>query len=157
MAAEPMPVIPLEYEHYDDTAARTRLGTRAQRLLIVAWAACAAGWAALVLIETETVVISGPVIALLGVAMTVTGSRAGRRAYAWVGLSHVVICALFVTLVNLLTWSPQEAHLPFAVIGAIHVIATGLPSAWLFLRRQHRPIEARIGCRANDGGEPIHD
>jgi len=144
MAAEPVPVIPLEYEHHDDTAARTRLGTGLQSLLIVAWAACAAGWAALVLIDTETVVISGAVIALLGIAMAVFGFRAGRRRYAWLGLAHVAICLLFVVLVNLLTWSPRDAHLPFAVMGAMHVIATGLASAWLFLRRRHRPIEARI-------------
>jgi hypothetical protein len=144
MAAEPVPVIPLEYEHHDDTPARSRLGQVAQWLLILAWAACAGTWAALVLIDTECVVVGGPIIALLGIAMAVTGFRAGRPGYSWLGLVHVAVCVLFVVLVNALSWSPREAHLPFTVMGAVHVIATGLASAWPFLRRQHRLRQALI-------------
>ena len=143
-AAEPVRVIPLEYEHRDDSAARTRLGSVAQWLLIVAWAACAGTWAALLLIDTECVVVGGPIIAVLGIAMAATGFRARRPAYARLGLAHFGICLLFVMLVNLLTWSPRQAHLPFAVMGAMHVIATGLAGAWPILRRQQRLKEAVI-------------
>ena len=142
MAAEPIPVLPLEYENRADTAARLRWRlTRSQWLLASAWAACLVAWGLIVSLDVQTVVVTGPVIALLGLATAFTGLRIGRRAYQWIGAADVAICVLFVTLVNWLSWSPRDATLPFTVMGAMHVIGTGIVTARIIvpaLRRQQQ-------------------
>ena len=126
--ANPIPVIALQYEH-PETAAAALPGKALRVTTILAWAVCAVAWTLIVSVDVITVVVTGWVIALLGGIVAVRGAIERRTAFTVLGAAHVAICLLFVVLVNWLNWAPRDAHTPFAVMGALHVIATGLASA----------------------------
>src|SRR5262245_12079483 len=127
---QPMPVIPLEYEH-PTVAAAARPGRALRVLAIVTWTACVVAWALIVNVDVETVVASGPIIAILGGMLGIRGLLERRYGFAVLGAAHIAICLLFVVLVNLFQWSPRDADKPFTVMGAMHVIGSGLGTAWL--------------------------
>lgn len=126
--SEPISVIPLAYQNvYDSAAASTR-----PILPTLTVAACIIG-IALQLVDTETVIASGPVVALFGIWLIIQGLKRHERLRAVLGGVHCMICALFVVMVNLWTWSPREAHVPFLVMSVVHtLVASGLVVAmWL--------------------------
>jgi hypothetical protein len=117
---EPLPVISLEYAPPD-----------AARRFCVALPVCeASGLAAcaiafgLLFAEVQLVLVSGPLIFVIGAAMV--GMGVHRRDWARVGLGagHLGVCALLIALVNLLNWSPGEAEFPFKWIGGCYLMAT---------------------------------
>jgi len=118
--AEPIPVIPLSYQNaYDAAAATTR-----PILPTVSILTCVAG-IALLLVHTETVIASGPVIALLGIWLIIQGFKRHQRLRLILGGLHCMICALFLVMVNLWHWSPRDAHLPFLAMSVIHTLIAG--------------------------------
>ena len=129
---QPIPVIALEYEH-PQVAAVARPGRALRVSVILAWAACAVAWMLIVGVDVESVVVTGPIIALLGGMVAVRGLIERRAGFTVLGATHLGVSLLFVMLVNLFRWSPGEAATPFTVMGAMHIIATGLGSAWLMM------------------------
>ena len=116
----------------------------ARWLLAIAWTACLLAELLILFVDVESVLITGPVIFILGLSLAILGRRA---RYAWlvpVGLSHAGICCLFVFLVNHLHWGPSRAQHPFAVMGAFHVLLT----LWPTLRAYRRPprVEHTWAC-----------
>ena len=91
--------------------------------------------------RSHTVIATGPIIAVLGGIVAVRGVIERRAGFTVLGAAHLAICLLFVVLVNLLRWSPNEAAMPFTVLGAIHVIGSGV-GTWLMWSHRFRP--ARI-------------
>jgi hypothetical protein len=140
-AAEPVAVIPLEYEH-PALAAAARPGRALRVSTILACAACAVAWGLIVGVDVESVIVTGPIISVLGLTLLLCGLIERRAGFTVLGAAHVGICLLFVMLVNLLNWMPRDAHKPFAVMGAIHVIASGLASVWLMMP-SHSPAAQR--------------
>jgi hypothetical protein len=142
MTPQPIPVIPLEYEH--PAVAAVARPSRALRVsAILAWAACMVAWGLLACVDVETVIVTGPIIALLGGMVAVRGIIERRAGFTVLGAAHLGICLLFVVLVNLLRWSPREAFTPFTVMGAMHVLGSGLGSAWMMMPSHWRQ-RARI-------------
>jgi len=142
---QPMPVIPLEYEQPVTGAAR--IGRALRVLVIITWAVCAIAWGLIVTVDVHTVMVSGPVIAILGVMIILRGLIEHRSPFIVVGAAHLGICLLFVTLVNWRHWSPGDATNPFMVMGAIYVLGSGVGGGYVLLpahlRRQWRAA-ARI-------------
>jgi hypothetical protein len=138
---QPIPVIPLEYEH-PATGALARPTGILRISTILAWAACAIAWLLIVWVDVESVIVTGPIIALLGTMVIVRGIIEQRSRHLIAGTAHLGICLLFVVLVNLRNWSPNEAAMPFTVLGAIHVIGSGVGTGWLMWSHRFRP--ARI-------------
>ena len=128
----PVPVIALEYEH-PETAAAVLPGKLLRATTILAWAVCALTWILIVSVDVETVVVTGWIIALLGGIVAVRGVIERRAGFTILGAAHLGICLLFVVLVNWRNWSPADAQMPFTVMGALHVLASGLGSAWLLM------------------------
>ena len=141
MMSQPLPVIPLEYEH-PQVAAVARPGRALRVCVILAWAACVLAWMLIVGVDVISVIATGPIIALLAGMVAVRGLIERRAGFTVLGAAHLGICLLFIVLVNLFRWSPGEAQKPFTVIGALHVVASGLGSAWVMMPshwRHRRP------------------
>ena len=129
---EPLAVIPLQYENA--TAAQARPTKRLGIVAIAAWLACAVALGLIVAVDVESVMVTGPVITVLGLLLAVWALLEHRPPFLVAGAAHIAICLLFVVLVNVRQWSPREATLPFTVMGAMHVIGSGAGTAWLLLR-----------------------
>jgi hypothetical protein len=141
MMTQPLPVIALEYEH-PEVAAAARPGRKLRGAAALTWIACAIAWLLIIGVDVETVIIAGPIIAALALSIVIRGIIERRRPFTVLGSAHLGICLLLVALVNLFNWSPSEATKPFAVMGVIHVVATGVasyrilaPSRWRQLAR----------------------
>ena len=117
---EPIPVIPLSYQNAHDASAEATRPILPTLTLIV----CLCGIAAL-LIHTETVLFSGPLVAILGIWLIVQGFKRHEMLRAILGGVHCTICALFVVMVNLWHWSPGDARLPFLLMSTVHTIIDG--------------------------------
>jgi hypothetical protein len=142
MMAQPVPVIALEYEH-PQVAAAARPSRKARVTVMAAWLVCALSWLLIVGVDVHSVLITGPVIAVLGLMIAIRGIIERRPRFTVLGAAHVGICLLFVVLVNLFRWSPGDAKTHFAVMGAIHVVASGVASYWILSPSRWRQV-ARI-------------
>lgn len=89
----PMPVIPLEYEHPPEgAAART---SRALRIFTFGtWGACLIAWILIVCVDVESVIVTGPIIAILGGAVACAAcSSGGTRWRFWARCTWVSACS----------------------------------------------------------------
>ena len=136
----PLPVLPLEYAPPAPAAARARIWRRiAYVCLAVAWPGCVAA-VGFIAAHTESVVVSGPVLFTLGVLALLGGLFTRDRVAAVVGACHCGVCVLFFVLVNVLNWGPDDAHVPFFVMGTLYTVAIAFPTAFAFTRR----VEAHV-------------
>lgn len=94
-------------------------------LIATSWLACVAA-VLLILPDTETVVVTGPILAGLGLGLLITSGFARYPGGMALGAAHVGICLLFVILVVYHNWSPRRAWSPFLLMGTIYTI-TALP------------------------------
>jgi hypothetical protein len=123
MSQQPIPVIPLEYAEPEHVVRPAFLRVTH----VVALACCVVGWLLILAVSVETVIVTGPVLFAAGVALFVGGMIHHDRRSAVFGVSHMSICVLFVLLVNVLRWSPAQATLPFAIMGAAYTtVAVGV-------------------------------
>jgi hypothetical protein len=75
------------------------------------------------LLEIESVLVSGPLLCLLG-ALTMVSALRIKHAYGIaVGGAQIAISLLFFALVNILAWGPSEAETPFALLGLAYMVA----------------------------------
>jgi len=141
----PTPVIPLEYEQ--PLPGATPVGRALRWFVIIAWLVCVIALGLIVNVDVETVIVTGPLIAILGLMVLLRGLLDRRSAFAIIGAAHIGICLLFVTLVNVWNWSPADATKPFTLMGMAHVLGTGVATAFVLLspyRRRAIAAAARI-------------
>lgn len=100
-----------------------------QWLLYGSAAFCVIAWL-LIWRDTESVLVTGPVLLILGVLTMLAGAKVDGRAVG-IGVAHCGICILFVTLVNVLAWSPGAAHVPFLLMGGVYIVAILPITAWV--------------------------
>ena len=132
---DPLRVIPLEYAKPDDAARRLRRWRWiSQCCLILSWVCCAVALALIVYVEVESVLVTGPILFLLGLALLIGGVAMRRPLTASIGAAHCGVCVLFFALVNLLQWSPREAKWPFSVMGAVYTVGLTWPTLRAMLR-----------------------
>ncbi|MGE5608011.1 MAG: hypothetical protein ACM359_02050 [Bacillota bacterium] len=103
---------------------------RARTLLGLGILCTLCAWLAIPLIDVESVLISGPVLTIIGLTTILYGMRHGYHQVAAVGAGHVAICILFASLVNILSWGPNAAREPFMLMGAIYTMLMA-PLSWL--------------------------
>ena len=132
---EPIPVIPLEYAKPDAVERGHRVWRQINRGALIAGASVTLiGWV-MILIDAKSVLVSGPLLMLIGLAMLVGGFRR-RQALIWtIGAAHCAVCVLFIALVNLLHWGPRPAQTPFAIMGAAYNLLTIPAALWAWVRR----------------------
>lgn len=129
--AAPVPVLPLEYAPPASIAGRVW-----RRIVLVCLAlgllTCVVGVIVILAYDVESVVVTGPVLFVIGM-LTLLGDLLTRKGVAAiVGGAHCGICLLFFLLVNLLQWSPNEAHSPFLVMGTIYTLVIAVPTVYAF-------------------------
>jgi hypothetical protein len=134
--ADPLPVIPLEYAPADTSARKFRMALRVCQALAIA--VCAVAFT-LLFVDVESVLVTGPLIFVLGAALVVMGGKVRDWARFGIGAAHVGVCVLFVFLVNLLHWSPGDADVPFKWMGGFYLAgATGANVGLLLRERKTR-------------------
>lgn len=114
---------------------------RAVRVLTgLAWGMCVLAWHLVVLVDVESVMATGPVIFMAGTLLVGLGIHASYLHAVWLGAAHMVICILLFALVVVYSWTPDEATMPFALIG-LGYVAVSLPlTLWA---RAHCPALRR--------------
>jgi hypothetical protein len=137
---EPMRVIPLEYESAQ-AAASARWRAACQWLMGAAWACGVAAWVILVVVDVESVLITGPILLILGVVTLVLGARLGNAWPMCIGALHCAVCMLFFVLVQLFHWGPGEARLPFAYLGICYCLAVTPLTAMAIIRCGRQRID----------------
>ena len=115
------PVIPLEYAQSGGPSPRRKL---IRWLCAFNWILCAAAWL-LIILYVESVLFTAPIIFIVGVLLAVLAWRIDFWAMI-IGLCNCSVCLLFVVFVNLWSWSPNDAHVPFSIMGLIYVITLGV-------------------------------
>lgn len=116
----------------------------ARRTLVASWFCCAMAWLLIVLVDIESVLVTGPLIFLMG-AILILLSRNPRfvRGMA-LGFCHIFVCLLFFGLVQVFHWRPGQAHAPFALMGLCYVTMTIMLTFWA-LRRAPK-VQTPWGC-----------
>lgn len=134
--SEPPRVIPLEYATPALDPDR-RWRNVARWSLGLGWVCCIIAWLA-VMVVTESVVITGWFVAVLGILAIICGIRLRSPLVTSVGIAHCGICILFLGLVNVLRWSPREAKWPFIIMGTIYCIVSAGPTFFAMSHCQTR-------------------
>jgi hypothetical protein len=150
--SDPVPVIPLAYARPDaePPALRGAWGRAVRVCHVLALLCCAVGWALLAFVDVETVVVSGPVLFVLGLVLIVAGGVTRSWRAVGFGAAHVGVCILFVALVNLRHWSPRQAEAPFTIMGSAYTSAAVF-TALLWPRVVGRRREAGDGSSSPVG------
>lgn len=130
-----------------DAATQRRHVTGTVRLLIADLLICLTALGLILGADVRTVLITGPLLSIVGLITTVVAHRARYRTAVFIGAAHCAICVLFVALVNLFQWSPDRAVRPFEVMGTVFTAAVGA-ATWFALRHPPRFVEpwTCIGC-----------
>jgi hypothetical protein len=105
------------------------------RVALVAGGAVAlVGWVA-VMSDVHAVLVAGPVLGCISTAMVI-GGLWRRQPWIWgIGLAHGGICLLFVALVNLLHWGPNQAAEPFRALAGVYNLLSVPATVWAWVRR----------------------
>lgn len=100
------------------SASKPRLVAWTRVLIAIGWFACIVALGLIIIVDVETVLATGPILFLIGLASIVTGLLANYRRAAIVGASYAGVSLLFFLLVNIFEWSPAQAKWPFIFMGA---------------------------------------
>ena len=73
--------------------------------------------------EIETIVISGFVFSLIGLAIAIVGYRRSRPYAVIAGGSAVSYALLLVVVINLNKWSPSDAEIPVRIMSSLYSAA----------------------------------
>jgi hypothetical protein len=103
------------------------------------WIGCAIAVTLIPIAGVESVLLTGPIIFLLGLMAVLGGAWARAPLAVAAGAGHCAACALLVVLVNLLDWSPHRARDPFLWIGGVYTVAS-LPLVMIASRRRYEPM-----------------
>src|SRR5262249_14304906 len=132
------PAIPLQYAT-PQAISRRRSAGAVTWCLWTGWIGCAIAVALIPIAGVESVLLTGPVIFLLGL-MAVLGGAWARPPWAVAGgAGHGGACGLWVVLVTLQTGPPRRATAPSLWIGGVYTV-TSLPMVMFAARRGHEPM-----------------
>jgi hypothetical protein len=110
------------------------------------WVACAVALLLIILYDVESVLVTGPIIAILGLVAVALGIGARFSLVALLGVANCSICLLFFGLVLTLGWSPADADAPFAGMGLVFTVST-LPAVLRATRRAPATLSPWICAR----------
>ena len=91
----------------------------------------------IVLLTVESIVITGPLFALVGLALIIVAVREKNIGGLVVGCSAVGFSGLILGLINVLDWSPAEATKPVTVMVFVYS-AVVLPALLIIVIRASR-------------------
>lgn len=127
------------------TALSQRRWITAARWLVAAGGVVCALALALLPVSVESVLFTGPLLFLIGVAMIVAGNLTRYLLAALLGTAHCTICILFFALVQIRNWGPTSARERFVAMGVLYAIAV-IPVSMLAWLRPPRPPAGELKC-----------
>jgi hypothetical protein len=151
--AAPIPVIPLEYAEPTKHPRRRRWSIVAQAAMVLSALDVLVGWVLITLVDAETVIVTAPVLFVLGLILLVASRPLKLLLVAILGLAHCSICLLFTMLVNVLNWSPNEATMPFTIMTGLYLIAVVLPVTAVAMMQLRRMTPAALAMEVAPGGD----
>ena len=77
----------------------------------------------IVIIDVESVLVTGPIIFVAGAAMIYWGAKHRSTIHVILGGFHCAICLLCFVLAFVFHFGPQEATKPFGFIGMVYTPA----------------------------------
>lgn len=86
------------------------------------------------LVTAESIVVTGPLLGLVGLALVVVGCVVRYFHAAYLGAAHLLLCAVVLFLININNWGPRTAYGPLALIGSVYLLLA-LPATWFIDRR----------------------
>jgi len=102
--------------------------------LAAGWMGCLVCLATLLLIQyvdVESVMVTGPIIMVLGMLVAYLGSSGRYWQLTVLGLAHCGVCLLFFGLVVILRWTPSDAKVPFTLMGLVYGTASLIWVVWI--------------------------
>lgn len=86
--------------------------------------ACLASYVTLIIFDVQSVLVTGPVLLVLGIILLVWAAKQDHHGGVRLGYFIIVslICLLLLTWIA--DWKPSDARAPLLALGAIFVIAT---------------------------------
>jgi hypothetical protein len=106
--------------------------------------------------QTESVLVSGPVLFFGGMALAGVAAGTGYRRAVWIGIVHCAICVFAFVLVSVAAWGPREAREPLTLLGAIYVIAA-LPISALAWSNPPREVDPGVCARCGYSLFGLHE
>jgi hypothetical protein len=98
-----------------------------------------------VFIEVESIVVTGPLLFLLGIATIITGQKS-RHPSAWVvGSAQCAVCLFILALILILDWSPRQAQVPVSAAAVAYalLITPALVLASFFTKPRFDPYRCQ--------------
>lgn len=112
-------------------------------VLLLSWTICAAA-TVVDLAGAPYTALCGLIILPLGLVLLVQGLVTRGTLVIVLGATHSGICLLFLGLVKMLHWHPDDAQRPFFWMGLAYCAATAYPT---LLARKRLPLYAPWQCQ----------
>ena len=109
------------------SASKPRLVAWTRVLIAIGWLTCIIALGLIVIVSVESVLATGPILFLTGLASIITGLLAKYRRAAIVGAAYSGVSLLLFLLVVIFEWSPNQATGPFIWMGTVfNIVLVGL-------------------------------
>jgi len=90
----------------------------------VAWIISVVAWILIVAVDVESVMCTGALTLLIGIYQIRPRLFREYRPLWALGIAECGVVILFISLVNIFSWSPSDAEVPFTLMGALFVLTT---------------------------------
>jgi hypothetical protein len=92
--------------------------------------------------DIESILGSGPLLAIVGGLHAIAGHRRGRSSAIFMGYSAPAFCIAIFLLINIKEWGPDAAQDPVSTLAVIYLIP--LVAAWLASELQRSRLRDEI-------------
>ena len=134
-----------------DVPCPLRPGSRAMRywvhVTILSWVVLLVGASIIGLGAVESVLLTGPLLGGLAVALIVLDFR-GKIGVIWLAIAHLMVVCFLWALVPLFELSPGQAARPFLFFGVLWTAVSGLWSLLLIRWRRLPVMDNPWSCQA---------
>lgn len=89
-------------------------------------------------VEIHSIVGTGPVLAVVGIVVTVLAYRMRSRWGMTLGVSGPVFSLFIFLLINILEWGPDAAEIPVPILGTAYLATTAIVAVIVMLEIRSR-------------------
>ncbi len=109
---------------------RAKPARTARVLLVSSWLTCFVGALLIPTVDIESIILTGPILSVLGSATLVAGLVAERRRTSLVGSGHICLCLFMFLLIAGMGWSQRQAYYPALAIASAYVLLAAPLTIW---------------------------
>ncbi|PHQ36346.1 hypothetical protein [Rhodopirellula bahusiensis] len=108
----------------------TQPSSKTLRVLLLLHLVLVAGGVAGAEYDIESIMISGGLLAVFGIVLSIIAHRSGNLIAMLLGLSSIIFVIAILVLINVMQWDPREADRPVCIL--IWVYASAAVPATIF-------------------------